>query len=74
MTASRRATTVDDVCERLAPDFGDLPPETVRRVVCKEYDALIATHVHIYLYIPNLVEHEARERLTALVATPPRTA
>ena len=66
MSASRRSTTIDDVVERLRGDFAEVPEATVREVVAAEYDALIATHVHIYLYIPNLVEHEARERLAAL--------
>ena len=66
MSASRRSTTIDDVVRRLRPDFTGVPEATVHDVVAAEYDALLATRVHIYLYIPNLVEHEARERLTAL--------
>jgi hypothetical protein len=46
----------------------------VHSTVTAEYDALIATRVHIRIYVPNLVEHESRERLTALALTPPRTA
>ena len=64
MSTARRESVVTDVIERLRPDFPRARAARIERIVSEEYDALIANHIHIELYVPNLVEHSARERLT----------
>jgi hypothetical protein len=64
MSPSRKESIVTDVVERLRHDFPHSKGARIERVVREEYDALMASHIHIDLYVPNLVEHSARERLT----------
>ena len=64
MSASRKESVVTDVIERLRPDFPHSRAARIERIVAEEYDALVANHIRIELYVPNLVEHSARERLT----------
>ena len=64
MSSARKELVVTDVIERLRLDFPRARAARIERIVAEEYDALIANHIHIELYVPNLVEHSARERLT----------
>lgn len=64
MSASHKESVVTDVIERLRHDFPRARGARIERIVAEEYDALIANHIHIELYVPNLVEHSARARLT----------
>ena len=64
MSASRKESVVTDVIERLRHDFPRARAARIGRIVSEEYDALVANHIRIELYVPNLVEHSARERLT----------
>jgi len=64
MSASHRESVVTDVIERLRPDFPRARGARIERIVSEEYDALIASHIHIELYVPNLIEHSSRARLT----------
>jgi hypothetical protein len=64
MSGSRKESVVTDVIERLRPDFPRARAARIERIVSEEYDSLISNHIHIDLYVPNLVEHSARERLT----------
>jgi hypothetical protein len=64
MSGSRKESVVTDVIERLRPDFPRARAARIERIVSEEYDSLISNHIRIDLYVPNLVEHSARERLT----------
>jgi hypothetical protein len=66
MSSARKESVVTDVIERLRPDFPRARAARIERIVAEEYDALMANHIRIQLYVPNLVEHSARERLTDL--------
>jgi hypothetical protein len=64
MNPSRRESIVTDVIERLRHDFPRARAARIERIVSEEYDALMANHISIEMYVANLIEHSARERLT----------
>ena len=61
MPESDRDTTVRQIAERLAHRFPGSKSSHVSAVVAEEYDLLTGSPIRIY--VPNLVEHEARARL-----------
>lgn len=63
MTSTLRQTTVDQVADRLSQRFPRWSASRVRETVAEEYDLLANNPIRIY--VPNLVEHEARERMRA---------
>lgn len=61
MSANLRETTVGEVANRLSQRFPNWSARRVRETVAEEYDLLADNPIRIY--VPNLVEHEARERM-----------
>ena len=61
MPESDREVTVHQITKRLAHRFPAAPSSHVSAIVAEEYDLLSGSPIRIY--VPNLVEHEARERL-----------
>ncbi len=60
---SERIAVIRQVGRRLRARFPRLSRARVNKVVGEEYDELADRPIR--MYIPNLVEHEARERLYA---------
>lgn len=58
---SLRELTVNQVASRLSRRFPKSTPRQVWETVAEEYDLLADNPVR--LYVPNLIEHDARERL-----------
>jgi hypothetical protein len=61
MPKSVREVTVSQVVERLTRRFPESSVGRVSAIVAEEYDLLASNPIRVY--VPNLVEHEARERL-----------
>ena len=54
---------VNEVAERLRLRFPSIPEETVRAVVAASHAGLVGP---VRAYVPLLVEHQARQRLSEL--------
>lgn len=61
MTDAEKDPTVGKIVERLAARFPEAPRTHIAGVVGQEYDLLETGRIKIY--IPTLVEHNARQRL-----------
>ncbi len=59
------AKEIEEVCARLAERFPTLDKETIEDVVRIAHSEMTG---NIRDYVPVLVEHKARERLTAIAA------
>lgn len=70
MNAEEEKRAVDEVVDRLAARFPDVPRDHVAEVVGKEHVDLAGNPIRDF--VPVLVEHEARERLRVEGATPTR--
>ena len=68
MNAEEEARAVDQVIDRLAKRFPDVPRDTVAAIVGEEHLGLEGNPIRDF--VPVLVEHEARDRLRAEGATP----
>jgi hypothetical protein len=62
MPASLRDTTIAQVAGLLTHRFPRQPVAHISDTVAQEYDAIAGNPIRIY--VPNLVEHAARSRLT----------
>lgn|GEM_PF-1489983 len=63
MALTDEAHAVNEVVERLTLRFPALPKETVRAVVVASHAGLVGP---VRAYVPILVEHQARQRLSEL--------
>lgn len=72
MNAEDEARAVDQVIDRLAQRFPDVPRDRVAAIVGEEHQVLEGNPIRDF--VPVLVEHEARDRLRAEGATPVLTA
>jgi hypothetical protein len=70
MNASEEQKAVDEVAERLAERFPDVPHQHVVEVVSDVHAALDGNPIRDF--VPVLVEHDARRRLVAEGAAPTR--
>jgi hypothetical protein len=68
MNADEETRAVDEVVERLAARFPDVPRDHVETVVDEEHHELAGNPIRDF--VPVLVEHDARERLRREAATP----
>lgn len=68
MNAEEEERAVDQVIDRLAKRFPDVPRERVAAIVGEEH--LVLQGNPIRDFVPVLVEHEARDRLRSEGATP----
>ena len=68
MNAEEEARAVDQVIDRLAQRFPDVPRDRVAAIVGEEHLGLEGNPIRDF--VPVLVEHEARDRLRAEGATP----
>lgn len=68
MNAEEEERAVDQVVDRLAARFPDVPRDHVAEVVGKEHVDLAGNPIRDF--VPVLVEHEARDRLRVEGATP----
>ena len=67
MTTPALAPEIDQVVKRLTKRFPHAAVDHIQDTVREEYDALADSRIRIY--VSNLMEHEARERLTEERAT-----
>ena len=63
MAHNDEAHVVNEVAERLRLRFPSIPEETVRAVVAASHAGLVGP---VRAYVPLLVEHQARQRLSEL--------
>ena len=68
MNAEEEGRAVDEVVDRLAKRFPDVPRDRVAAIVGEEH--LVLEGNRIRDFVPVLVEHEARDRLRAEGAEP----
>ena len=62
MTTSQDYATIDRIVDRVAPRFPGTARSTIAAIVGREFEALATSKLRTY--IPNLVEHATRRRLT----------
>ena len=68
MNTEEETRAVDEVVERLAARFPDVPRDHVQAVVHEEHHELTGNPIRDF--VPVLVEHDARERLRSEGAMP----
>jgi hypothetical protein len=68
MNAEEEGRAVDEVVDRLAKRFPDVPRDRVAAIVGEEHQVLEGNRIRDF--VPVLVEHEARDRLRAEGAAP----
>lgn len=69
MDDAEKQDTVESVTARIIARHPDAPRTLVAKVVTEEYDQLASSRIRIY--IPTLIEHGARNRITREFAARP---
>lgn len=69
MDDAEKQDTIENVTDRIVARHPDAPRTLVAKVVAEEYDQLASSRIRIY--VPTLIEHGARNRISREFAVRP---